>query len=130
MRTHDPLHPRQIILPLHHLLDILGQTHNWVQAWLTVCALSLRYLPPECFVVGKEPPKISNKVDVWSVGVIFYQSLYGRKVALNAPTQSADDSGARCFHWSSSDCSSLLFCLYSHLVTTSLSRTSYRRTLS
>uniref|UniRef100_A0A8C9RKS4 Tousled-like kinase 2 n=1 Tax=Scleropages formosus TaxID=113540 RepID=A0A8C9RKS4_SCLFO len=38
------------------------------------------YLPPECFVVGKEPPKISNKVDVWSVGVIFYQSLYGRKV--------------------------------------------------
>lgn len=39
-----------------------------------------RYLPPECFVVGKEPPKISNKVDVWSVGVIFYQCLYGRKV--------------------------------------------------
>uniref|UniRef100_A0A452S8M4 Tousled like kinase 2 n=1 Tax=Ursus americanus TaxID=9643 RepID=A0A452S8M4_URSAM len=38
------------------------------------------YLPPECFVVGKEPPKISNKVDVWSVGVIFYQCLYGRKV--------------------------------------------------
>uniref|UniRef100_A0A8C7MZ23 non-specific serine/threonine protein kinase n=1 Tax=Oncorhynchus kisutch TaxID=8019 RepID=A0A8C7MZ23_ONCKI len=37
------------------------------------------YLPPECFVVGKEPPKISNKVDVWSVGVIFYQALYGRK---------------------------------------------------
>uniref|UniRef100_A0A8C2WF08 Protein kinase domain-containing protein n=1 Tax=Cyclopterus lumpus TaxID=8103 RepID=A0A8C2WF08_CYCLU len=41
-----------------------------------------RYLPPECFVVGKEPPKISNKVDVWSVGVIFYQSLYGRKVTM------------------------------------------------
>lgn len=37
------------------------------------------YLPPECFVVGKDPPKISNKVDVWSVGVIFYQILYGRK---------------------------------------------------
>lgn len=42
--------------------------------------LFLRYLPPECFVVGKEPPKISNKVDVWSVGVIFFQCLYGRKV--------------------------------------------------
>lgn len=41
---------------------------------------SHRYLPPECFVVGKEPPKISNKVDVWSVGVIFFQCLYGRKV--------------------------------------------------
>uniref|UniRef100_A0AAY5EL30 non-specific serine/threonine protein kinase n=1 Tax=Electrophorus electricus TaxID=8005 RepID=A0AAY5EL30_ELEEL len=37
------------------------------------------YLPPECFVVGKEPPKISSKVDVWSVGVLFFQCLYGRK---------------------------------------------------
>lgn len=37
------------------------------------------YLPPECFVVGKSPPKISSKVDVWSVGIIFYQALYGRK---------------------------------------------------
>lgn len=41
-----------------------------------------RYLPPECFVVGKTPPKISSKVDVWSVGVIFYQCLYGKKVSL------------------------------------------------
>lgn len=39
-----------------------------------------RYLPPECFVIGKNPPKISSKVDVWSVGVIFYQCLYGKKV--------------------------------------------------
>lgn len=37
------------------------------------------YLPPECFVVGKNPPKISSKVDVWSIGVIFYQCLYGKK---------------------------------------------------
>ncbi|XP_017293469.1 serine/threonine-protein kinase tousled-like 2 isoform X2 [Kryptolebias marmoratus] len=37
------------------------------------------YLPPECFIVGKDPPRISNKVDVWSVGVIFYQCLFGRK---------------------------------------------------
>lgn len=42
------------------------------------------YLPPECFVVGKTPPKISSKVDVWSVGVIFYQCLYGKKVSLNS----------------------------------------------
>ena len=35
------------------------------------------YLPPECFVVGQTPPRISSKVDVWSVGVIFYQMLYG-----------------------------------------------------
>lgn len=50
--------------------------HNGVAFRLDV----FRYLPPECFVVGKEPPKISNKVDVWSVGVIFFQCLYGRKV--------------------------------------------------
>jgi tousled-like kinase len=37
------------------------------------------YLPPECFIIGKEPPKISSKVDVWSIGIIFYQCLYGRK---------------------------------------------------
>lgn len=37
------------------------------------------YLPPECFERGKEPPKISSKVDVWSLGVIFFQMLYGKK---------------------------------------------------
>ncbi|UJR07708.1 hypothetical protein I4U23_011993 [Adineta vaga] len=37
------------------------------------------YLPPEVFVQGLNPPKISSKVDVWSVGCIFYQCLYGRK---------------------------------------------------
>ena len=39
------------------------------------------YLPPECFVRGIDgkPPRIDNKVDVWAVGVIFYQCLFGRK---------------------------------------------------
>jgi len=38
------------------------------------------YLPPECFEMGQNgPPKISPKVDVWSVGVIYYQLLYGIK---------------------------------------------------
>jgi hypothetical protein len=38
------------------------------------------YLPPECFVVRPGgAPTISNKVDVWSVGVIFYQMLFGRR---------------------------------------------------
>jgi tousled-like kinase len=36
------------------------------------------YLPPECFVTG-EQVRISNKVDVWSIGVIFYQMLYGKR---------------------------------------------------
>merc|ERR1711988_1113923 len=39
------------------------------------------YLPPECFVRGIDgkPPRIDNKVDVWAIGVIFYQCLYGKK---------------------------------------------------
>lgn len=36
------------------------------------------YLPPECFEVGRTP-RISSKVDVWSVGVIFYQMLTGKR---------------------------------------------------
>ena len=39
------------------------------------------YLPPEVFVQGPNPPKISSKVDVWSVGCIFFQCIYGRKVS-------------------------------------------------
>eukprot|EP00941_MAST-03F_sp_MAST-3F-sp1_P003717 g3717.t1 len=38
------------------------------------------YLPPECFRVGEANlPRISSKVDVWSVGVIFYQMLFGKR---------------------------------------------------
>lgn len=38
------------------------------------------YLPPECFQTGNgSPPLISQKVDVWSVGVILYQMVYGKK---------------------------------------------------
>ncbi len=40
------------------------------------------YLPPECFETGREPPKISSKVDIWSVGIIFFQCLFGKKVSL------------------------------------------------
>jgi tousled-like kinase len=35
------------------------------------------YLPPECFYHNY--PKISTKVDVWSVGVILFELLYGIK---------------------------------------------------
>lgn len=44
------------------------------------------YLPPECFAMGG-PVRISNKVDVWSVGVIFYQMLYGRRPFGEGQTQ-------------------------------------------
>lgn len=53
---------------------------NQIIGFINTDFIFSRYLPPECFVVGKEPPKISNKVDVWSVGIIFFQCLYGRKV--------------------------------------------------
>ena len=34
------------------------------------------YLPPECF---DDNPRISTKVDVWSLGVIVYQMLFGKR---------------------------------------------------
>lgn len=38
------------------------------------------YLPPECFNFDRtNPPLISNKVDVWSTGVVFYQMLFGQR---------------------------------------------------
>jgi tousled-like kinase len=43
------------------------------------------YLPPECFLEGNV--RISNKVDVWSCGVIFYQMLYGRRPFGEGKTQ-------------------------------------------
>lgn len=38
------------------------------------------YLPPECFIMDEDiPVRISNKVDVWSIGVIYFQMLYGKR---------------------------------------------------
>lgn len=85
-----------------------------------------RYLPPECFVVGKEPPKISNKVDVWSVGVIFFQCLYGRKVPPLSVPAVFYVVGKRLWSWDDS----CLFHFCSRLVTISRSRTSSRKTPS
>ncbi len=73
------------------------------------------YLPPECFVVGKNPPKISSKVDVWSIGVIFYQCLYGKKVSV------AGNMPQSCY-------SSNFYFPSSRLATTSHKRPSWRRT--
>ncbi|CAM9367046.1 unnamed protein product, partial [Phaeothamnion confervicola] len=47
------------------------------------------YLPPECFVTGAGPPRISSKVDVFSMGVIFYQMIYGVRPFAEGQTQDA-----------------------------------------
>jgi tousled-like kinase len=36
------------------------------------------YLPPECFEMGNKI-KINNKVDIWSLGIITYELIYGKK---------------------------------------------------
>ncbi len=35
------------------------------------------YLPPEAY--NRDDPKVNNKVDVWSVGVIMFEMLFGRR---------------------------------------------------
>lgn len=37
------------------------------------------YLPPECFEIADTPPKITTKVDIWSVGVILFEMVFGEK---------------------------------------------------
>jgi len=49
------------------------------------------YLPPECFAeaCNTEPTKISNKVDVWSTGVIFFELLFHRRPFGHGQSQEA-----------------------------------------
>ncbi|CDW76433.1 protein kinase domain containing protein [Stylonychia lemnae] len=37
------------------------------------------YQAPECFLMTGQPVEIDSKVDVWSVGVIFFEILFGQK---------------------------------------------------
>jgi tousled-like kinase len=44
------------------------------------------YLPPECFEMDKKAV-ISPKVDVWSIGVIYYEMIFGEKPFGNQMSQ-------------------------------------------
>jgi tousled-like kinase len=44
------------------------------------------YLPPECFVTDQKPI-ITTKVDIWSIGVIYFEMLYGEKPFGNQMSQ-------------------------------------------
>lgn len=67
------------------LSKIIDESHDGTSMELTSQgAGTYWYLPPECFQrgdleTGIGAPRISGKVDIWSLGVIFYQMLYGRR---------------------------------------------------
>jgi len=44
------------------------------------------YLPPECFITGASS-SISSKVDIWSLGVIFYEMLFGKRPFAHSMSQ-------------------------------------------
>ena len=44
------------------------------------------YLPPECFINGNNV-KINQKVDIWSLGIIVYEMLFGNKPFSNNLSQ-------------------------------------------
>ncbi len=47
----------------------LNRWYVWLSMFIFLLgAGTYWYLPPEVFVQGPNPPKISSKVDVWSVG--------------------------------------------------------------
>jgi serine/threonine protein kinase len=65
--------------PIHSAVDGAGADVSSMEL-TSQGAGTYWYLPPECFATGgKYKVMISNKVDVWSLGVLFYQCLFGMR---------------------------------------------------
>uniref|UniRef100_A0A1I7ZPY5 Protein kinase domain-containing protein n=1 Tax=Steinernema glaseri TaxID=37863 RepID=A0A1I7ZPY5_9BILA len=95
---HYDLKPANILLDRENALEVkitdfgLSKIMDNVEGSIELTSLgagTMWYLPPECFPQGPgaSRPKICSKVDVWSVGVIFYQMLYGVKPFGNGESQ-------------------------------------------
>ena len=63
---------------LSKIVDSMDQVDGASMELTSQGAGTYWYLPPECFLAS-EHIRISNKVDVWSIGVIFYQMLFGKR---------------------------------------------------
>jgi aurora kinase len=58
--------------------DFGSSVHTWYNRRNTICG-TLDYLPPEMIKPGSQNNYYSNTVDLWSLGVLTYEFLVGKR---------------------------------------------------